>query len=162
MDSVVSRVLGKTAVPLGEGYSEERSWKEPARDQLLTNRKARWETGCCHSPYPVLGTSEYLSQVEPFLHNSSRPDCDEKSQHVWTGQLEAHSHPELSCGFAQSQMQSLSHSHKHDPGKYIWYQVPIKLWSFSHCPINLNKITNVSNREKLISIPLSLHCLWHK
>lgn len=49
---------------------------------LWSTEKARWKTGCCHGPYPVLGTFECLSQVEPPLHNNRRPDCDEKGQHV--------------------------------------------------------------------------------
>lgn len=98
LDCVLSHVLGKTAVPLGKVIQKKEAERNLHGINLWSTEKAKWKTGCCHSPYPVLGTFEYLSQAEPFLHNR-RPDCDEKSQHVWTGQLEADSHPELSCGF---------------------------------------------------------------
>lgn len=86
------------------------------RDPPLVNRTAEWKNGSRRGPYPILGPSRDLSQVKFPSAARGQAVVRKVRQCVWTGRSEADSHSGLFCGSTQSQMQSLSQSHKHDPG----------------------------------------------
>lgn len=114
LDLVVSHVSGKTDVPLGKGYSEERSWKKPAWEQPLTNRKGEVEHWMLSWPMPC--------SRDIWISEPGRISPPQKEARLWWKRSACLNRPIRSrqsswavFGFAQSQMQSLSHSHKHDP-----------------------------------------------